>query len=94
MEGQHFCGVTDENEGEVVFFGCCKRNICHCLVLLQFVPIVPFKLQKMSETMYLDGKEEAMTKFCELLSYLPPEMVRYQTWESVDNFSRMLFSDK
>ena len=46
------------------------------VVLLQFVPIVPFKLQKLSEAMYLDDKEEAMTKFRDLLGFLPPEMVR------------------
>ena len=40
------------------------------------VPIVPFKLQKLSEAMYIDDKEEAMAKFSELLGYLPPEMVR------------------
>ena len=54
----------------------CKQNICHCVVLLQFVPIVPFKLQQLSEAMYLDDKEEAMAKFSDLLGYLPPEMVR------------------
>ena len=44
--------------------------------LLQFVQIVPFKLQKLSEAMYIDDKEEAMTKFRELLGYLPAQMVR------------------
>ena len=44
--------------------------------LLQFVQIVPFKLQKLSEAMYLDDKEEGMTKFRDLLGYLPAQMVR------------------
>merc|ERR1719427_586530 len=58
MEGEHFCGVTDDAEGKA-----------------EFVPIVPFKLQKLSEAMYPDDKEEAMTKFSELLGYLPPQMI-------------------
>jgi len=39
------------------------------------VRTVPFKLQKLSETMYTDDKEEALTKFRQLLDYLPPQMI-------------------
>ena len=74
MDGEHFCGVPDEEGGgaEVTF----KCFTVTFVVLLQFVPIVPFKLQKLSEAMYIDDKEEAMTKFRELLGYLPAQMVR------------------
>ena len=42
----------------------------HCLVLLQFVPIVPFQLQKLSDAMYLDDKEEGMAVFREVFDFL------------------------
>ena len=47
----------------------------HCIVLLQFVPIVPFQLQKLSDAMYLDDKEEGMAVFREVFVFLkmPPE---------------------
>ena len=54
----------------------CKLVFCHCLVFLQSVRTVPFKLQKLSETLYLEDKEEALNKFRQLLDYLPPKMVR------------------
>ena len=62
-------------EQRYLFFGFQMLH-CYFLDLLQFVPIVPFKLQKLSEAMYLDDKEEAMTNFRDLLGFLPPEMVR------------------
>ena len=80
MEGQGFCGVTDENEGEVVLVSLAKLIFVTVLFFLQFVPIVPFKLQKLSGAMYLEDTEEATTKFCELLGYPPPEMVRLKIW--------------
>jgi len=59
MGEQRFCGVTKEEEG----------------ARAEFVPLVPFKLQKLSETMHFDDKGEALTKFRHLLDYLPPQMI-------------------
>ena len=66
MEGHRFCGVEDEPRGEVTF----SRQLSHCIVLLQFVPIVPFQLQKLSDAMYLEDKEEGMAVFREVFDFL------------------------
>ena len=52
-----------------------QAAIYHCIVPLQFVPIVPFQLQKLSDAMYLDDKEEGMAVFREVFVFLkmPPE---------------------
>ena len=47
-----------------------QAAIYHCIVLLQFVPIVPFQLQKLSDAMYLDDKEEGMAVFREVFDFL------------------------
>merc|ERR1711928_28209 len=36
----------------------------------EFVPIVPFQLQKLSDAMYLDDKEEGMAVFREVFDFL------------------------
>ena len=50
MEGQRFCGVEDEDRAEVIFSG--FQILSNSDVLLQFVPIVPFQIQKLSDSMY------------------------------------------
>ena len=50
-----------------------QAAIYHCIVLLQFVPIVPFQLQKLSDAMYLDDKEEGMAVFREVFDF--PKML-------------------
>ena len=100
MEGERFCGVVDEGEGgaEVTFIFCFQIHLslaaCCSLAQLQFVPIVPFKLQKLSEAMYLDDKEEGMTKFRDLLGYLPAQMVRSLIIDLLYSFGKTVFPDK
>ena len=68
LEGQRFCGVEDPPRGEVKFF---SFQIFHyCLFLLQWVPIVPFQIQKMSDAMYIEDKEEGMAQFLEVIAHL------------------------
>ena len=68
LEGQRFCGVEDKDRGEVFFPK--LSNSCHCDLLLQFVPIVPFQFQKLSDAMYLDDKEEGMATFREVFAFI------------------------
>ena len=68
MEGQRFCGVEDEDRGEVIFFR--LSNTCHSDVLLQFVPVVPFQIQKLSDAMHNEDKEEGMVQLREVLAFL------------------------
>ena len=42
----------------------------YCLLLLQWVPIVPFQIQKMSDAMYIEDKEEGMAQFLEVIAHL------------------------
>ena len=78
MDGQRFCGVEDEDRGEVIFFQ--LSNTCHSDVLLQFVPIVLFQIQKLSDAMHIEDKEEGLAQLREVLAFLhlprkdPPEI--------------------
>ena len=46
------------------------------------MPIVPFQIQKLSDSMYIEDKEEGMAQFRKVLAFLglprkdPPETVR------------------
>ena len=68
LEGQRFCGVEDPPRGEVKFFR--FQIFYYSLFLLQWVPIVPFQIQKMSDAMYIEDKEEGMAQFLEVIAHL------------------------
>ena len=56
----------------------------HCIVLLQFVPIVPFQLQKLSDAMYLDDKEEGMAVFREVFDFLKIPWEDLVSWAPIE----------
>lgn len=45
----------------------------------EFVPVVPFQIQKLSDAMYMEDKEEGIAQFCKVLDFIglprkdPPE---------------------
>merc|ERR1719397_155477 len=69
----------------------------------ELVPIVPFQIQKMSDAMYIEDKEEGMDQFMEVIEHLGlpkspdsdyPETVRSQNMDLILSFGKILFPGK
>ena len=45
-------------------------NTCHSDARLQFVPIMPFQIQKLSDAMHNEDKEEGLAQLREVLAFL------------------------
>ena len=67
------------------------------------MPIVPFQIQKMSDAMYIEDKEEGMAQFLEVIAHLGlpkspdsdyPETVRSKNIDLIFSYGKMLFPGK